>query len=658
MSSPRLKTERHDAIIMDSPPPSQSSSSPSSQQRQHQQRQQQQQQQQQQQPRRLLKPPDARPRRRKESLDALLGSLSSWDLLYMRNRFRDGGLRLDGFAGLSELPPEVFASIVPHLRLQDVLNCYLVCKDWREAWVQGAVATALCRRFFPGLLELYGGDVPDRHELFLASAKRYLRKHFMSRSKRSFVSWDVGWDTDYFVNPQEAPAGRQLGDLRLVDFGFAPLTVSYSSGKVAWQPDNCHVIVDDLYTRERARFSFGVDFISGRPLQLQAVTDSLVILASSSPQFRDRHLTDNGQTITVFHLQYRRSKNVVLPGKFAQCYAQGDMVAFVTKQGHVVVWGWSDSAIELEIDHGEHLHQPNGWEKDLGGVPGVMFHPTDTDIVFAAWLNSPAPPDPRIHTIVVVKYEHGLPVRRYETSLSHPEYRRHPDSRHSCPAMRLTLSCQRMNAYGGYAVGIVQYVLHEEGAPWQDSDAKKNAEWLTICFNVLTESFAQNKYESHRRPHPPQVKHFDLCAWEDQFIITWFDEYLVSRHYSYGMQWLVASPVDEDASGCPRTTEVDARTRRQRSNVADYMLDIGFGRRIFVDNDFLIITTGQGFMVLSCNDEVDLPGVISRDANGVAENSKNPPWPPPGERIEPPRLPASWDTRQVTSLEKIPGISN
>lgn len=68
------------------------------------------------------------------------------------------------------------------------------------------------------------------------------------------------------------------------------------------------------------------------------------------------------------------------------------MVAFVTKQGHVVIWGWSDSAIELEIDHGEHLHQPNGWEKDLGGVPGIMFHPTDTDVVFAAWLNSPAPP--------------------------------------------------------------------------------------------------------------------------------------------------------------------------------------------------------------------------------------------------------------------------
>jgi hypothetical protein len=76
--------------------------------------------------------------------------------------------------------------------------------------------------------------------------------------------------------------------------------VHYSSGKLAWQPDNCHVIVDDLHTRERSRFSFGMDFISGRPLQLQAVTDSLVVLATSLPQHQSRRqTTDNGQTMYV-----------------------------------------------------------------------------------------------------------------------------------------------------------------------------------------------------------------------------------------------------------------------------------------------------------------------------------------------------------------------
>ncbi|KAL6877689.1 hypothetical protein HDV57DRAFT_130999 [Trichoderma longibrachiatum] len=615
-------------------------------------------QQQQQQSKRLSTGLAFKPRRRRESLDALLDSLSSWDLLYVRNRIRDGHVKMDGFASLKELPPEVFDSIVPHLRLQDVLNCYLVSRDWRETWRNGAVATALCRRFFPGLLELYGGDVPDRHELFVATAKCYLRKHFMSRTKRSFVSWDVGWSSDYFTNVQAPPPSRQLGDLRLVDFGFAPLTICYSSGKVAWQPDNCHIIVDDLYTRERARFSFGVDYITGRPLQLQAVTDSLVVLASSSQQTREARsarILDNGQTITVFHLQYRRSKNVVLPGNLAQCYAYGDMIAFVTKQRQVVIWGWSDSAYELELDyHSEALRQPLSWDRDLGGVPGIMFHPTDTDIVFAAWMYSPAPPDPRIHTIIVVKFERGLPVRRYETDLSHPEYRRHPSSRHSCPSMRLTLSCHKMNAHGGYSVGFVQYVLLEEGAAWDVSEATKNPEWLCICFNVLTESFQLNKYESHRRPHPPHVRPFDLCVWDDEFIIAWYDEYLVSRHYSYGMQFLEAIPVDEDASGCPRTTEVDLATRRVQADVAGYMLEIGFARRIFVDNDFLIITTGQGYMVITCTDGIELPGIVTVDEHGVPKMSENPPWPVSGERIEPPRLPGSWDTRLVTSLQRIP----
>lgn len=95
---------------------------------------------------------------------------------------------------------------------------------------------------------------------------------------------------------------------------------------------------------------------------------------------------------TVFHLQFRQSRNVVLPGKFAHCYAQGDTVAFVTRQGHVVVWGWSDSAYELDIDHEQYFFEREGWESDLGGIPGIMFHPTDTDIVYAAWLHSALQP--------------------------------------------------------------------------------------------------------------------------------------------------------------------------------------------------------------------------------------------------------------------------
>ncbi|KAK5991977.1 hypothetical protein PT974_05373 [Cladobotryum mycophilum] len=603
---------------------------------QHSQQQQQQQQQQLQQP--------STNYQRRESIDSFLANLTAWDLLYIRGQFRDGKVSIDGFAGLSELPPEVFSYIVPHLRLEDVLNCYLVCRSWRETWTQGAVATALCRRFFPGLLELYGGDVPDRHDLFLAATKRYLRRHLMRCSTRAFISWDVGWSSDYFRNRQR-PTVELLEDLRQIDFGYSPLTVCYENGKVAWQPGNCYVIVDDLRTRQRQRFSFGIDYISGRPLQLQSITESLVVLASSMPPFSSPHMMDNGQAIQVFHLDLLESKRISLPGKFARCYAQGDTAAFVTKQGHVIAWSWGDKAIELKIDDDELHHRPMGWEKDLGGVPGVLFHPTETDVMYVVWLNWVAPPDPRINTVVVVKYEDGQPIKRFETSLSHPRYQRDPHSRHSCPAMRFTLSCQKMNAYGLYSVGIAQYVLYEEGSMQTESE-QKEVEWISIGFNVLTESFVKYEYQSQRRPYPPQVKNFDIRAWDDQLIITWFDEYLIGRQYPYSMQWLDASHIEGEDTG-QRSNGIDNLARWQRVDICKYMLEIGFGRRVFADEDFLIITTGQGYLVCSWNQEVDLPGQVASDS------SRNPPWPVAGERLEPPRLPSLWDCRTVTSLRAV-----
>jgi hypothetical protein len=210
-----------------------------------------------------------------------------------------------------------------------------------------------------------------------------------------------------------------------------------------------------------------------------------------------------------------------------------------------------------------------------------------------------------------------------------------------------------MDAYGGYALGIVQLVLEREGPPWIDKDPPLNTDWLCICFNVLTESFIQNKYESYRRPHPSQARHFDLCAWEDQLVITWFDEYLVSQDYAHGMQWLQPIPIGDSASRCPHTNEIDDTIRRQQAEVGNFMVDHGFGRRIFMDADFFVITTGQGFMLLSFNSQLDLPGAVSRDANGVPEKFKNPPSPRPGEGIEPPRLSTAWDTRYVTSLVKV-----
>lgn len=132
--------------------------------------------------------------------------------------------------------------------------------------------------------------------MFIEATKKYLRRHYARGAHGEFISWDVSWSSEVFANPAEPPIGVAQ-DMRRVNFGFSPLTVCYQDGKIAWQPGNCYLMVDDLRTRQRQRITFGIDFISGRPLQLQEVTDKLVILASNIPKYSSQPSMDSGQAM-------------------------------------------------------------------------------------------------------------------------------------------------------------------------------------------------------------------------------------------------------------------------------------------------------------------------------------------------------------------------
>lgn len=368
------------------------------------------------------------------------------------------------------------------------------------------------------------------------------------------------------------------------------------------------------------------------------------------------------------------SKRISLPGKFARCFAQGDSAVFVTKQGQVISWNWGGKAIELETDHDDFHQHPSGWSKELGGVPGVMFHPTNPKVIFVVWTYTPKPPgkmqpspiysglepvglsisvlfgsnkaaDDRIYALVTVKYEDGKPTKRYETSLSHSNYRRDMVRQRICPAVRFTLSCQKMNSHGLYSVGIAQYILHRAGEVWPRSEEDKAA-WVSVCFNTVTENFIEYQYKNRGRPHPPNIRNFDVRAWDDQLIITWFDEYLiVTQSYPYGIEWLeVESAEGEYGDRCVGSEEI---ALQHRAEVMDFMAGAGFARRVLADEDFLILTTGQGFLVYSWNSSSC--GKIEGGAVRPSNLSK----PKSGELLEPPRLPNLWDSRTAMSLKGI-----
>lgn len=219
--------------------------------------------------------------------------------------------------------------------------------------------------------------------------------------------------------------------------------------------------------------------------------------------------------------------------------------------------------------------------------------------------------------------------------------------------MRFTLTCQKVNAYGLYGIGTAQWVLSDDLVSWHSEADSKEVEWLQVGFNVLTESFTMYEYQSQRHPYTAQIKPFDVCAWDDQLIITWFDEYLIGRQYPYGMQWLNMRNVVGDDYG-QRSNGADGQAMRQRRDICAYMLEIGFGRQIFADEDFIILTTGQGFLVCSWNQELSVPGQVAEETvDREGQGSWNPPWPQPGEKMEPPRLPSLWDCRTVVSLKHL-----
>lgn len=82
-------------------------------------------------------------------------------------------------------------------------------------------------------------------------------------------------------------------------------------------------------------------------------------------------------------------RRISLPGRFAKCYAQGSSVVFLTANGQAFLWSWGGKTIEMNVD-ATLAATPDGCTSCLQKVPGVMFLPTDSSVVFLTWVYKPA----------------------------------------------------------------------------------------------------------------------------------------------------------------------------------------------------------------------------------------------------------------------------
>jgi F-box domain len=225
---------------------------------------------------------------RRANLRELLTHLSPWELWDLKNRIREYKLP---FATLVNLPPEVLTLVGEHLDLIDLAHCTGVSKSWRAKWKHEAVMTALCRHFFPGLIET-SAEV-NSSALFHDTSRKYVVRAKAKYTAYSHVpfEWtsaeDLGFSvvnkihSDFGLTPATSSSdpGRSGIDFSRRHKG---LPVRYSHGRVVWQHELAEFIVDDLHTKVRRVLRVPRWNITFRKIDLFGVSKDLIVTSPTA----------------------------------------------------------------------------------------------------------------------------------------------------------------------------------------------------------------------------------------------------------------------------------------------------------------------------------------------------------------------------------------
>ncbi|PNY28363.1 Uncharacterized protein TCAP_01707 [Tolypocladium capitatum] len=534
------------------------------------------------------------PQFRTAAIDAFLAGLSPWELMYLRNRLRDGRAKVAGLASFEDLPAELVCAIATeHLRLEDVLNCRRVSQTWRAAWDREAVCLTLCRYFFPGLVEVHGEDREQTlaRDLFLREAEQFLRRRHGKPLQKCFIVWHDAWSSGVFRNKR--PEGEEENSLQ----GYMPNSsrnhegppVVYGDGKVAWRPSNTRIVIDDLRTRQRQNCSLSQLYLSGLILDMESVTKDLLVVSARG-----------SNTVHVWHLNLEKWRRVTLPMRCSACYAEGERAVFVTTASHVVSWSWGGKALELgakeEADFPEkpvHRYEP----------PSVIWHPLCRNALFVSFVYYCGDPGIDYHGVLVIKYEEGKPIRRFTElvmgfAVSETDLPFRPSV--------IQTRCQKLNSHGLYLMAAVS--LEDPENSISQAKTLLPVAVTSVGFNVLTETFVQRRYlHTCRIP----AENFDkTLAWKHEpFLVhnnwraAWGDQLLIGQRYGgsctgwfqtdYYCSWAERGGSGLEVSEC----QLEVNHYMRSSSRGDF----------YCDDDFMVFTTKLGMLVWAFCNVPELP---------------------------------------------------
>ncbi|KHN94762.1 F-box domain, Skp2-like protein [Metarhizium album ARSEF 1941] len=549
----------------------------------------------------------------RSNVDAFVATLSPWDLLYLRGRFRGGTLPITGLAGLPDLPAEIVSLIAVQLTLDDIVNCRLVSRDWHASWTQSAVITALSHFFFPGLVEKHEQlKVPQSpRRLVDASVTRALRRRHARPCRASFIVWRERC-CPVFRRPREED--DQGSDCRRTSYRSTGPPVFYDRARLAWQASEVSVIVDDLRTCRRHDCSLVEAHVQGQRLALQAMSRELLVFVARRPS-----AGLNYNTVQIWHVDLEEWRRTTLPGPLATCFVEGERAAFITRQGLVIAWSWTGGATEVDVS-GEVSRPPEDYE-GRQSLPGVMLHPERLDTLYvAAMFRSKLSTDgfratgqsqQRRFLMSVVRYQGGKPTKRWQELIRKDSLSiTYDDS--TCKPFRITLACSKMGSHGLHNLGTVLTASNK-------NHPTRVVELATAAFSIYKETFIQRTFAesegssmTDRSPLHFEPSAWGVCEYEEP-LTTW------SQQHASIPRWVKP----DSADGPPDRDEAAA------DDVFLYLKELAKGVpasepcRIFGDEDFEIHVTTQGILVWSFTEETNLPAVDGPRSLG---ETKDEPW--------------------------------
>ncbi|KAI0911385.1 hypothetical protein F4823DRAFT_310092 [Ustulina deusta] len=271
---------------------------------------------------------------------------------------------------IGDLPLELVVLVALELRLSDFARCLCVSKIWRKRFLSSPVISAYAKHRWPALI----GGVVNRCNFLGTLSKlgwaNYSLRHPVKHNPE-FVPWDG--TAHYQLDPIFHNQSDNLPDAYTryrTDPAARSFAAIYASGKVAWHPCGCVVVIDDLTLKMRKVFTPPSGVMHGLGLKLQALGSRLVIGSIDRLLIAWDHINNQA---------YEKS----LPCRILRCTTQDDRVAIVLYGGGVAIWTPGHAVLQLDIspltlEPSIGPSEAKTWEACLD----VLFDPRDSKILY------------------------------------------------------------------------------------------------------------------------------------------------------------------------------------------------------------------------------------------------------------------------------------